>query len=53
MSLKFLISKIKKNNFLLIGRAGIDIYPDPPGTKTEQATNFVSHLGGSSANMGV
>ena len=53
MSLKFLISKIKKNNFLLIGRAGIDIYPDPPGTKTEKATNFVSHLGGSSANMGV
>jgi len=53
MSLEFLISKIKKNNFLLIGRAGIDIYPDPPGTKTEQATNFISHLGGSSANMGV
>ena len=53
MSLEFLISKIQKNNFLLIGRAGIDIYPDPPGTKTEQATNFVSHLGGSSANMGV
>ena len=37
MSLEFLISKIKKNNFLLIGRAGIDIYPDPPGTKTENA----------------
>ena len=53
MSSKFLISKIKKNNFLLIGRAGIDIYPDPPGTKTENAKTFVSHLGGSSANMGV
>ena len=38
MSFEFLISKIQKNNFLLIGRAGIDIYPDPPGTKTEQAT---------------
>ena len=53
MDLEYLISKIKKNNFLLIGRAGIDIYPDPPGTKIENAKNFVSHLGGSSANMGV
>ena len=53
MSLEFLISKIKKNNFLLIGRAGIDIYPEPPGTKIENAKNFISHLGGSSANMGV
>ena len=53
MSLEFLISKIKNNNFLLIGRAGVDIYPDPPGTKTENANNYVTHLGGSSANMGV
>ena len=53
MSIEYLISKIKKNNFLLIGRAGIDIYPDPPGTKTEHAKNFVTHLGGSSANMAV
>ena len=53
MSLEFLISKIKSNNFLLIGRAGVDIYPDPPGTKTEHTKNFVTHLGGSSANMGV
>ena len=53
MSLDFLISKIQQNNFLLIGRAGVDIYPDPPGTKTENAKNYVTHLGGSSANMGV
>ena len=53
MSFEFLISKIQKNNFLLIGRAGVDIYPDPPGTKTENAKSFVTHLGGSSANMGV
>ena len=53
MSLEFLISKIQQNNFLLIGRAGVDIYPDPPGTKTENAINYVTHLGGSSANMGV
>jgi len=53
MSLEFLISKIQKNNFLLIGRAGVDIYPDPPGTKTENANKYVTHLGGSSANLGV
>ena len=51
MSFEFLVSKIQKNNFLLIGRAGVDIYPDPPGTKTENAKSFVTHLGGSSANM--
>ena len=47
------LKKIKENKFLIIGRAGIDIYPDPPGTKTENATHFVTHLGGSSANIAV
>lgn len=41
------------NNFVIIGRAGMDFYPDPPGTKTEDATQFFSCLGGSSANIGV
>jgi len=40
-------------NFLVIGRAGMDFYPDPPGTKTEEAVNFFTSLGGSSANIGV
>ena len=40
MSLDYLFSQIKKNNFLIIGRAGIDIYPDPPGTKTEEANKI-------------
>ena len=46
MSLEFLISKIQKNKFLLIGRAGVDNYPDPPGTRTENAKKNVTHLGG-------
>ncbi|RFU11878.1 5-dehydro-2-deoxygluconokinase [Rhodobacteraceae bacterium W635] len=41
------------NRFVIIGRAGMDFYPDPPGTRTEDATRFVSCLGGSSANIGV
>ena len=48
-----LLEAIAQNNFLIIGRAGMDFYPDPPGTKTEDAAQFVSHLGGSSANIGV
>ncbi len=39
--------------FLVIGRAGMDIYPDPPGTKTEEAVQFFTCLGGSSANIAV
>ena len=47
------LKKIQENNFLIMGRAGVDMYPDPPGTKTENATHFVTHLGGSSANIAV
>ncbi len=47
------LERIKQNNFLIIGRAGMDLYPDPPGTKTEQASQFFACLGGSSANIAV
>ena len=53
MKNNYVLSRIKENKFLIIGRAGVDIYPDPPGTKIENATHFVSHLGGSSANIAV
>ena len=46
-----LINGIRQNNFLVVGRAGMDLFPDPPGTKTEEATNWISDLGGSSANI--
>ena len=52
-NLDVILDRIQQNNFLIIGRAGIDIYPDPPGTKTENAKHFVTHLGGSSANISV
>ncbi len=35
---------------LVVGRAGLDIYPEPPGTKISDVNNFSSHLGGSAAN---
>ena len=30
---------------LVIGRAGMDIYPEPPGTKIDDVQNFSAHLG--------
>lgn len=37
--------------FLVMGRAGMDLYPHPPGTRIEEATNFSAELGGSSGNI--
>ncbi len=38
---------------LVLGRAGMDLYADPPGTPIETATRFTTALGGSSANIAV
>jgi 5-dehydro-2-deoxygluconokinase len=46
-----LIDGIKANNFVIVGRAGMDFFADPPGTATEDATVFHAGLGGSSANI--
>ena len=45
------LSRIAGNNFVIIGRAGMDFYADPPGAETEHAERFVTALGGSSANI--
>jgi 5-dehydro-2-deoxygluconokinase len=45
------LTRLKGGSFLVIGRAGMDLMPDPPGTPIEAATRFVSALGGSSANI--
>ena len=44
---------IKSNRFLVLGRAGMDLYADPPGTQVEEARQFVAALGGSAANIAV
>ena len=46
-----LIEGIKGNRFVVFGRAGMDMYADPIGTKSELANTFRSDLGGSSANI--
>ena len=45
------LKRIRRNRFLVLGRAGIDLYADPPGTRMEEARKFTSALGGSAANM--
>ena len=42
---------LKSSKILVIGRAGMDFYADPPGTRLEDGAKFVSALGGSSANI--
>ncbi|MGB5871813.1 MAG: 5-dehydro-2-deoxygluconokinase [Albidovulum sp.] len=46
-----LLDGIAKNNFVVFGRAGMDLYADPVGTKSEHADTFHADLGGSSANI--
>ena len=36
---------IQKNNFLVIGRVGIDFFPYPPGTRTDEATTMSVGMG--------
>ena len=47
------LSRLAGGRFLVIGRAGMDLYADPPGTRIEDATRFTAALGGSSANIAV
>jgi 5-dehydro-2-deoxygluconokinase len=44
------LNRFSRNNFLVVGRAGMDLYAHPPGARTEEALGFTSALGGSAAN---
>ena len=46
-----LLAGIKGNRFGVFGRAGMDMFADPVGTKSEHADTFRADLGGSSANI--
>jgi 5-dehydro-2-deoxygluconokinase len=47
------LAQLGRKPCLVIGRAGMDLYADPPGTPIETATRFTTALGGSSANIAV
>ncbi|MEP3296043.1 MAG: 5-dehydro-2-deoxygluconokinase [Pseudoruegeria sp.] len=42
---------LNKGKFVVFGRAGMDMYADPQGTRAEHAETFRADLGGSSANI--
>ena len=46
-----LLDGIAENNFVIVGRAGIDFFTDP-GVTLEDSTRMTVDLGGSSANIG-
>ena len=48
-----MLERLRQNSFLVVGRAGLDLYADPPGTEIENATGFQAALGGSAANIAV
>ena len=46
-----MFERLRSNRFLVLGRAGMDLYADPPGCLAEEAGRFTSALGGSAANI--
>ena len=42
---------IAKKNFIVVGRVGMDLFPDPAGTRTRDAETMKVGMGGSSANI--
>ncbi|MBL6945926.1 MAG: 5-dehydro-2-deoxygluconokinase [Rhodospirillales bacterium] len=51
--MKQLIERLSGRRFISVGRAGIDFYPEPPGTKIEDGSQFSAHIGGSAGNIAV
>jgi 5-dehydro-2-deoxygluconokinase len=47
------LAAFERNSFLVLGRAGMDLYADPPGAELEHATRFTAALGGSAGNIAV
>ncbi len=43
--------RLRLNRFVVLGRAGMDLYADPAGTALDQAERFVAALGGSAGNI--
>lgn len=41
------------NRFVVLGRVGMDLYADPPGTRIEEAQAYSSAIGGSAGNIAV
>jgi 5-dehydro-2-deoxygluconokinase len=51
VSLETVLTGIAKNRFIIVGRVGMDVVADPPGTRTEDMQTAIVAMGGSSANI--
>ncbi len=49
----FALDRSRPLDAVVIGRAGMDLYPLPDGAKTEEASSFRADVGGSAANIAV
>ena len=45
--------RLRRNRFVVLGRVGMDLYADPPGTRIEEARRFFAAIGGSAGNIAV
>lgn len=45
------LDRLARKSFLVIGRVGMDLTPTPINTRTEEATQMMVAMGGSSANI--
>lgn len=45
--------RMRRNRFAVLGRVGMDLYADPPGTRIEDARGFTPAIGGSAGNIAV
>ena len=45
--------RLRLTRFVMLGRVGMDLYADPPGTRIEEASRYVSAIGGSAGNIAV
>ena len=51
--MKRLWDRMRRGRFVVLGRVGMDLYADPPGTPIETATRYMSAIGGSAGNIAV
>lgn len=47
------LARLGLNRFAVLGRVGMDLYAEPPGTRVEEARSFTTALGGSAGNIAV
>jgi 5-dehydro-2-deoxygluconokinase len=47
------MDRLSLNRFIVLGRVGMDLYADPPGTRIEEARQFTPAIGGSAGNISV